>query len=1465
MIALGMKRYGAFNEVSDLHRGAVCSVFAAAPAGEAKPTGETKHVVKVCDPPAEIVGEEARKRLIGEFLASMELQRGVSGRGASESGHWARVLETGRGEDGAGFAVMERATRGSLERLIAGAATIHGAALSNIAGSIVAGLRELRGAAGRGHGNLRYSNVLFMDDRPPAENRVALTDPAPQPGSRGTDLHAIGRMIYALVMRREHGGGWPLAASPIWDELGPTGSGWRELANRLLDPSLTGETGGRGVVPDLDEIAEEIAGLTAGGGGARAARPRKRGVMIAAAAAGALVCAGGVWYFGIRGPRGGSGGTDEQALGSTRMWEQDAEARTRWERVCDDYYNWVWALVRVDRAPSAVATIASGVAPATRRDLYQATCPELLEKLNMLGEGGEHPGTIADVKDREPDFRVLRNAPTAPARSDAGVPRTARLVERVSELRKYLAEEWPGVRVLRESAAEFEAAGWSNAAARAKALQQRLMGAVGRSDGSAGSAVAEGGVVAVCDEIAAALPELKGIKESMAKIRECEQTLRGTGDRVLTGFVERSDALIAAELGGGAVGASGDEFATLGRASAKVAAMGKRLVAFVEGPWRSIDAEELFRSEEYRELADRGARSVSDYDAWVAMAERYPALPPEENPAPAVARAMEGLRARVAEHERVVASARPLDASAAAKIDALTRRAGELARLGWVKKNRERIEAESAALLREINSATAVLDSAIGDFRRDAARSREELLAQIRGEKSIVADSEAINAEWRRRRDRLLESQGAGDKESLAQSVRSVKAGLTALNGKFRPAPEGAAGDAPWAVGFINAVVAERERRITGAIERLGGGGVETEAAIAQATGTAAAEFSDWLTSAESLLADLRRMNRMLQEGADLSGSGSGAGGGEGESALAIWERSVQSPVLRDPALGEAVQPLRDLVQSVRGVQGESDPAALTAAIARAGDGESAVALAAWRGLGRKELEWPRKEDDPVEAGRAVGRVEDVLGRTAMTAARREELRAQVRAEAADRWNRYAERWLSAESGDSAARRRGLEQARAAMESFGVGLEAVSNPRVRYNMLVLRLVSELRPAADAESAAAVRRFAEQAAQLPVEVKDRSEVAALLAALAPLAVPPPDEPPPPEPTAFGPGSRGLVGRMEDEGRAVVFDLSGTPLRFVRVDGAGGGAEVAYLCEDEASLDVFVRLVARTSGRWSKFRELLNVAEDDEGWFGPRGWIWPAGGAMKDGDFWIDAQSPYQTGDPAYEPSLSAEPPRTGSGRRLKPEFGGKPTMAHPMHGLTPAAAIEAAGAIGCRLPTVEEWRAAYQAFGASVSLASWNLRDATFQKQYDYAAGVQRSRASSPTYIDYYALPDRFSYAPGAMGAASLSFDDRTLWFRPVGTGPGPLYNLVGNVGELVLTGGADASSATVGVIGASSLSDISLTPETVKPLERRTDKFVDVGMRLAFSAPAGKPRPKPIAERATAALGDQPLLMDANP
>ncbi len=224
-----------------------------------------------------------------------------------------------------------------------------------------------------------------------------------------------------------------------------------------------------------------------------------------------------------------------------------------------------------------------------------------------------------------------------------------------------------------------------------------------------------------------------------------------------------------------------------------------------------------------------------------------------------------------------------------------------------------------------------------------------------------------------------------------------------------------------------------------------------------------------------------------------------------------------------------------------------------------------------------------------------------------------------------------------------------------------------------------------------------------------------------------------------------------------------------------------------------------------------------------------------------ELWLDSEDG-RYGPPERKASFPSYPDglRGADPKSIAPSQG-EPDEAHPVNYVNSAVAFDLAEAFGCRLPTIEEFQAAMSAPGVpSVRSGRWNLRDATFGRQ------VEHFKSAFEMEVTTHYQPGKWSY-DGTNGASSadwgLAGDDDRLWFYRTGAGVengfqnGVLFrHLIGNVAEYVIVDEGARDSRGVRILGASALSDPTVSPGDVREVDGARNGYVDVGFRLAIDA-----------------------------
>lgn len=435
-----------------------------------------------------------------------------------------------------------------------------------------------------------------------------------------------------------------------------------------------------------------------------------------------------------------------------------------------------------------------------------------------------------------------------------------------------------------------------------------------------------------------------------------------------------------------------------------------------------------------------------------------------------------------------------------------------------------------------------------------------------------------------------------------------------------------------------------------------------------------------------------------------------------------------------------------------------------------------------------------------------------------------------------------------------------LRRAAAMAPDFGETPEVLPI-KARVNLLVFDLRDELNNAGnDAAASAAAQRFRAGAGALGAQAAPL--VAPMLAALDAAA----KEPEAGAPAALdlskvGPGSVGwsLDGGHPPaaDGSTVTFmSPSGQSVQFIRLPGNGAGSAV-YLSAAEVSVGVFVDAA---KSKPEVLAEALKVKRTSA--WGPFSWTTDARGFVarkanpvlpanvpvgSDPYGWLETNIALKNKNMALYPANLQGAIGFASDR-------------HPMQHVTWPVADGAARAIGCRLPTGEEWT---QAQGMSGAGDAPNLRDQTWAQFRDYLIGAVQGGASK-TQLPW---PDQMVFLPEGMteqqdaAVPAVAGNDGVLWFRAAPNPDGRFHDLVGNVAEWVQAPPSAAAGERY-LIGGSALSPKEVEPTAVQR-RRLSDsrQFSDVGFRLAFDAVGGAgPASEPLAARVKKAADALVLL-----
>lgn len=1441
-----MRTFGPFEARGEIARTALSRVWRAGRGGEA----EDRYAIKAldCGSLSYVADESVLEARIGQFLD-------VCGTQAKAGPGWAPVHATGRTSDGAYYVTDLYPL--SAARLIDGRAVVGAGVLVNIVTGIVAAIRSMRDSQGRGHGNLRPSNVFLARASDIDAAPVLVADPCPAhelgaDGGEVADARAIGELIHQIVLHKPFAalGGWPVPPGPAWSRLGKVGEGWRSLCSDLLNPDLQ-----PGMI-GLDEIAARAASLTP--------PPRRVWPYVAVAAAVVALMVGG-WTAWERRPS------------KPLEWSQEL-----WRTLCEEDDRWVGEVIEAVRAVSDDPRVRPRVGsprPSPLGQMLLERDPELFERLErVLAEASEAgsetpawmrdrwadrvpgidisnlelevgriktaeasplallstrrlPRTVSKAWDVRPEDRADTSPPSKNARTKAMYAAwygrfvydelrgaiEARRAAHASELDEVAASGLEAPRTIASLREDLErAALWNGGQSPAEGVDAFTRAGIdiGRL------ATGWGSVVRAASE-AVAVPEAAGdpvvagsLVASGAEVRRVDASReRAEVLRVLESWANATVAIAALCRDHGASDIRWADLPVRPECSPAYGAIAagelsaERFVAWVAA------------------VGDEGYWNVADARPKPGAAERF------GHAERALAGMEEACRESAADE---IAALQVSIAEARARLD-------EVERLPWIRKNRVAIEGGVAEAEKSGLALQREAESLVEQCGRNLRQEIDAWLAEAPG--AFPTEVEAIRDAWVERRAALAASLGAdptrpGRLWSALRRTRRELMGEPGLNG--RPDYPGiagrlaewegvGAGDRPasWdAEAEANAVRARRELAAARMIAALGDWDAAavtfdawegSDAARSSMDGEAEA-LGAWSVAAASLAADYARVERLI---AEFHGHDERPADG-GPSIVEIVERWGGDALGSDVLAAVAEVSVR--VEILRSVPSE-DRASLERRIVSAEEPDWSR-FAAWRAIGVRGFgeAWPASVDELDREIATRERVLEDLGRFA-DARRAASLRDEVGRAGPARWG-VAVLHAGPEHLDAVMGRR---------EAMGVSGVDGLDPRAAWNVRWYEFAGGLRENPEDEAALSAARGLLASVGGSDAAGPRRAILGEIGAI----IDNPDKGPPITEVLDQSGPRG--GPLRD-GWAIDWTRSDqrpgvpvpayveyktterTPRRvlFWHVPGASAeNGDPVYLSAEEVSFSLASYLVSKYPGGVRALeRAWLSLAspESCDGVV-----LWTVIGGFFDRwseSGWIRLDTTVRESD-VYPDAITVSPP----GDLL------------PLQWIEPTGAETLASLLGCRLPTAAEWRSAKDRYER---VTGANRRDLTFVRFRDHVRDLNQRGAR-------LAFPDRGiftgpgGFARGETAQPAASEDDGTLWFEPVTNRRRGQYlqHMVGNVAEFVTEGPAGSGDARYAVIGASALSPPEIDPLTAYPV-RADGAFCDVGFRLAFVARGAK-------------------------
>lgn len=558
---------------------------------------------------------------------------------------------------------------------------------------------------------------------------------------------------------------------------------------------------------------------------------------------------------------------------------------------------------------------------------------------------------------------------------------------------------------------------------------------------------------------------------------------------------------------------------------------------------------------------------------------------------------------------------------------------------------------------------------------------------------------------------------------------------------------------------------------------------------------------------------------------------------------IASWS---SASLMNDPTVAAAARPTFDRVKPLQQLAQNDRWETLSAVATQQPD--AAVAFAAWRRMGA--IDWPG--DARALANESAA--QDHLARLAESIAKRDParaaaLKAELIAARPVRWQRAMRA-----AGSDADLRKVVTQA----EAMNVSINDLP-AATRFNVLLHRVQSAVAslpttpgPRRDAEVLAIAQAFAAQVRPMA----DHPQVAALLRSL----------------DAFttsgaqtrellteaGPARRGWAAQPHDDGQAITFTHQGWALTFVRIDPERGPP--FYLCTTELPVGLALNAAAWDDAD-DELRAVMPPLGEGDTRKGPRVWTHGESSLTLNPQNWLDDS-------PGYLADLTPSPP----------------SPQHPINYVSAEGASYLAALLGCRLPTVDQWITATKRYPVPPRVLP-NLRDTTWARHAAHAARLIQAGnpgidwANSDTFRPAVSGENQPRISDDPVGDFH-PINDTTLWFTASPThndATASPVNLVGNVAELVTLGPVDPDvllddarpiaerrdafrrqhKQAFAVVGASALSPASLNPTAPQPFNVFSGArgYADVGLRLAFDVPFVSP-----ARQAASALRTQAFL-----
>lgn len=1394
-----MPVFGRYEGIRELHSGVV-SVWAARQAGT---QDEPRFAVKTCRPPVFIIGAAEAARATELFLDQARAQQKIAQQGG---GRWLEVLDLGSDAEGA-YCVMPLQPWSAAE-LIERRTRLTALQLHRIIGDVVAGLKQLRDAAGRVHGNLKPSNVL-LSDRDLTTAKALLSAPrAPRAlgaaHTEAADLRALGALILGLITHQTSAAAdvHATSADEHWRRLGPASQSWRTLCAQLL-----GETPSEEPLT-LDAVQARIAQLQP--------KTSRRRPLIAAFAAAILLLAAGAAYFLMDAQR-------------ERLVERDPVQQAQWRQWCLEYEAWFKHLA------NAVAQAPPPADDPHLAGLWQAVKNETsrLSPWEISKDDSQH---IDELANRILTVRIVERMPDA--------------LTGLNRIREQFLQ-WPAL-------LEFDGAGQRLGRLGCAAAEQRF------AELKAGFAPPTLETIELAERsgerISASAAALKWNPPVQIRAAlDLRATLAAIGAAM--DQIDASLAAIAAAQPAHpllqhapllAVEAIRADEPTRLKDEVESCAGLLRDLASAADTWSKAVDHHWFAGKAKVSYRPPLPPTPGDVKEWIELVNSPSYHKPDPNADPRRAWAVEKeYSAQMERVDRLLANAN-LDADRRAKLQA-QREAASRQELQAILNHQQLpwdLEHRDAVMQRvsQFTESMRLLQELAIDAETILAGGREKYFQSVR--ELQLSASAPIDRLWHDWSGRILDQ--ASEHEIPRVEIDNLKAFLrgleTAVAGDLAPA----ASPGRLRDGVREALGNRRAASIQQAIALLGPEHSVPPDPAAYWAGVKS-DHDAWLAGAAAICNDLDTIEQRLDHAYAIDEAD------ESSRSIRDYVEAVQaSAVYAD--LRTVVEPVTQRVAAIDAAEqlNRDELFELAGRIA-----EPSLCVAAWLRLGDARMSWPRDASElEVEQRLREGLVRL---KESLPPQRHSVIQQALDHEGPLRWLACFERItdaFSASEMETQMRRAADPAVRAAF--FG-DPAAPLPPWIHFNLRLIAFadelskLSELDDPEDARGAAALEQFGRDVDDLGLSGTAAQQAQQIVQTLRDSASNRGPRPQETGPAKTGKWSAQLVDRS---GRVVTYSWKNHRLTFVLLDDAP--AESVYLCTTEVSMSLFADWMTETgawevlAGRWQSLK--------GGSWSGIRGWHWDQG--FEPRDHWLQSNAEWDLVDlPGYPAPMT-----DGTKFGLRDEYGGDPNERHPMHYVPPDVAVFFSHALKCRLPRESEWQSALQKesrrAGASdesafVSLAKCNIRDQAWLAELDHIRSVVAPSVKLDTKAPDHGV---FGCEPGVSDASALN--DNVVWFTAVeragsAASLDQFHHLIGNVAELVwdepqalmdrlmqdpwdaswfnaLRGELRKPASPVKVIGGSGLSsprDFGVA-RAYPPIAMSPPAYADVGFRLAFDGAA---------------------------